>query len=236
MDKHELPYIQGMFESIAYRYDFLNRALSLRQDINWRNKLVQSLKFNKNARILDVASGTGDVALSIRNTIDSSSKIICVDFSFNMLSLAQKKIKAGSNEKYIYTGCADAFYLPFPYHYFDAITMAFGIRNVVNKELLLKSFFEHVKPGGQLLILELTLPDINLLKKLYLLYFKKILPAIGQLVSKNSFAYEYLPDSVMSFPSSPKFSKMMCQAGFKNVRWIPMTAGVCTLFVGERPS
>jgi len=234
MEKHELPYIQDMFESIAYRYDFLNRTLSLRQDIIWRNKLVESLKNNKNAKILDIASGTGDVALSIQKK-HASAKIFCVDFSINMLKLAQKKIKLNSNEKNYFMSCADAFFLPFQNQFFDAITMAFGIRNIINKESLLKSFFDHLKPGGQILILELTLPDINFLKKIYLLYFKKILPAIGQLISKNTFAYEYLPNSVMTFPSSSDFSKMIYKAGFTDVKYLSMTAGICTLFVGRRP-
>ncbi|MBF0449919.1 MAG: ubiquinone/menaquinone biosynthesis methyltransferase [Candidatus Magnetomorum sp.] len=234
MDKHELPYIQDMFESIAFRYDLLNRTLSLRQDITWRNKLVQTLNISQHAKILDVASGTGDVAMSIRNQF-ALTTIHCIDFSFNMLSLAQKKIKSPSNDLHIYTSCADAFDLPYPKMYFDAVTMAFGIRNVVKKERLLHSLFHHVKPGGQILILELTLPEMIVLKKMYLLYFKKLLPAIGQLVSKSNFAYTYLPESVISFPSSPAFSQMMRRSGFENVQWLPMTAGICTLFVGQRP-
>jgi len=234
MHKHELPYIQDMFESIAFRYDLLNRTLSLRQDISWRNKLVQTLDGFDPLKILDVASGTGDVAFSIASQLESSS-ICCIDFSFNMLRLAQKKNHIISKSSSIYTICADAFDLPFPISYFDAATMAFGIRNVVKKVQLLKTLYQHIKPGGQLLILELTLPELFILKKLYLSYFKKILPAIGQLVSKSNFAYTYLPDSVLSFPSSPEFSKMMYQAGFINVRWRPMTFGICTLFVGYRP-
>jgi len=234
MDKHELPYIQDMFESIAFRYDLLNRTLSLRQDIIWRNKLVETLNVSNNANILDVASGTGDVALAIYKQFKTTS-IHCIDFSENMLKLAQKKSRAMPEGSTIYTACADAFDLPYPKSYFDAATMAFGIRNVVNKVQLLKTLFCHIKPGGQILILELSLPDLFILKKMYLLYFKKILPTIGQFVSKSNFAYSYLPESVISFPSSPEFSQMMQNAGFTNIRWRPMTFGVCTLFVGIRP-
>jgi len=233
MDKHELPFIQDMFESIAHQYDLLNRTLSLRQDIMWRNKLVQTLDLSGNENILDVASGTGDVALTISRKYPSVH-IHCIDFSSNMLQLANEKIRA-SHRSFIYTACADAFDLPYPVNYFQAATIAFGIRNVVNKQKLLRHLFHHLVPGGQLLILELTLPEINVLQNFYLLYFKKLLPVIGRMVSKSTFAYEYLPDSVISFPTSLNFSKMLHEAGFRGVKWLPMTFGICTLFIGTRP-
>jgi len=233
MDKHELPFIQEMFETIAKRYDLLNRTLSLRQDIIWRNRLVQTLNLSDNGSILDVASGTGDVALTIRQKYPSV-KIHCIDFSENMLRLANKKI-IKSQHSFIYTACADAFDLPYPTDVFHAVTMAFGIRNIVNKEKLLRTLFNYLVPGGQLLILELTLPEIKVLQNIYLLYFKKLLPVIGRMVSNNSFAYHYLPDSVISFPTSLDFSKMMKSAGFVEVKWLSMTGGICTLFVGKRP-
>jgi len=233
MAKHELPFIQDMFETIAHRYDLLNRTLSLRQDIMWRNKLVQTIDLSGNEKILDVASGTGDVALTISQHYPSV-QIHCIDFSSNMLRLANDKIR-DTHRSTIYTACADAFDLPYPSDYFHAATMAFGIRNVVNKQKLLHSLFHHLIPGGQLLILELTLPEIYVLQNLYLLYFKKLLPVIGRMVSKNAFAYKYLPDSVISFPTSLEFSKMMHEAGFRGVKWLPMTFGICTLFVGRRP-
>jgi demethylmenaquinone methyltransferase/2-methoxy-6-polyprenyl-1,4-benzoquinol methylase len=233
MAKHELPFIQDMFETIAHRYDLLNRTLSLRQDIMWRNKLVQTIDLSGNEKILDVASGTGDVALTISQHYPSV-QIHCIDFSSNMLRLANNKIR-DTHRSTIYTACADAFDLPYPSDYFHAATMAFGIRNVVNKQKLLHSLFHHLIPGGQLLILELTLPEIYVLQNLYLLYFKKLLPVIGRMVSKNAFAYKYLPDSVISFPTSLEFSKMMHEAGFRGVKWLPMTFGICTLFVGRRP-
>jgi demethylmenaquinone methyltransferase/2-methoxy-6-polyprenyl-1,4-benzoquinol methylase len=233
MDKHELPFIQDMFESIAHRYDLLNRTLSLKQDIIWRNKLVQTLDLSGNENILDVASGTGDVALAICNEYPSIH-IHCIDFSLNMLRLANQKIKVYPHTS-IFTACADAFDLPYPSEYFHAVTMAFGIRNVVNKQQLLRTLYHHLVPGGQLLILELTLPEIIFLQNIYLLYFKKLLPMIGRMISKNNFAYDYLPDSVISFPTSLDFSKMMNTAGFSCVKWLPMTGGICTLFVGKRP-
>jgi len=232
MDKHELPYIQKMFESIADRYDLLNRTLSLRQDILWRRKLVQMLNPSNNQCILDVASGTGDVAIAICKA-NPLAHVHCIDFSFNMLVQARSK-KSSLNHKIDMT-CADAFHLPYPENSFHAITMAFGIRNIVNKENLLNDLYKYLIPGGQILILELTLPDIDWLQKIYLMYFKRLLPIIGKMVSRNTFAYDYLPHSVISFPPSPNFSQMMQHAGFIQVKWLPMTAGVCTLFVGERP-
>jgi demethylmenaquinone methyltransferase/2-methoxy-6-polyprenyl-1,4-benzoquinol methylase len=151
-----------------------------------------------------------------------------------MLQFAKQKIIA-SQCSYIQTACADAFNLPYPKKNFHAITMAFGIRNIVNKQKMLGTLYQHLIPGGQLLILELTLPEIKVLKNIYLLYFKKLLPLIGRMVSKSTFAYHYLPDSVISFPSSMTFSKMMKAEGFKDVKWLPMTGGICTLFVGRRP-
>jgi demethylmenaquinone methyltransferase/2-methoxy-6-polyprenyl-1,4-benzoquinol methylase len=233
MDKHELPFIQDMFEAIAHRYDFLNRALSLRQDMMWRNKLVQTLDVSNNENILDVASGTGDVALAI-NKQYPSVHIHCVDFSVNMLRFANQK-KMTSHHSNLFIACADAFELPYPTDYFHAATMAFGIRNIVKKQKLLHTLYQHLVPGGQLLILELTVPEMKVLQNLYLLYFKKLLPMIGRMVSKNSFAYDYLPDSVVSFPSSLAFSQMMNKAGFIEVKWLPMTSGICTLFFGRRP-
>jgi len=233
MDKHELPFIQEMFEAIAHRYDLLNRTLSLRQDTMWRNKMVQTLELSGNEKILDVASGTGDVALTIYQKFPLAN-IHCVDFSKNMLRLANQKI-VSLPKSFIYTACADAFDLPYPTKYFHAATMAFGIRNVVNKEKLLNTLFHHLVPGGQLLILELTLPEMTLLQNIYLMYFKKLLPVIGRMVSKNSFAYEYLPDSVISFPTALHFSQMMKSAGFQSLKWRPMTGGICTLFAGRRP-
>jgi len=232
MDKHELPFIQDMFETIAHRYDLLNRTLSLGQDIMWRNKLVQTLNLSGSENILDVASGTGDVALAICQKYPDAH-IHCIDFSENMLRQAKHKI-IESHHSYIHTACADAFHLPYPKKYFHAITMAFGIRNIVNKQKMLRTLYQHLLPGGQLLILELTLPEIKLLQNIYLLYFKKLLPFIGRMVSKNTFAYNYLPDSVISFPSSLEFSTMMKTEGFRDVQWLPMTAGICTLFVGHR--
>jgi demethylmenaquinone methyltransferase/2-methoxy-6-polyprenyl-1,4-benzoquinol methylase len=233
MDKHELPFIQDMFETIAQRYDLLNRTLSLRQDIIWRNKLVQTLDLSGNETILDVASGTGDVALTISSNYPSV-KIHCIDFSENMLRLANQKTMK-SHHLFIHTVCADAFDLPYPTDSFHAATMAFGIRNVMNKEKLLRTLYSHLVPGGHLLILELTLPEIKALQDIYLLYFKKLLPVIGRMVSKNTFAYHYLPDSVISFPTSLNFSKMMKAAGFRDVKWLTMTGGICTLFSGKRP-
>lgn len=235
MQDKELPFIQNMFDAIAPKYDLLNRLLSLRQDVIWRKKLVRSLCPKKNDLILDVACGTGDVALAICDTDTSKLKVVGVDFAPQMLVNAHKKVQMSKQSEKISLLAADALSLPFKDAVFDAVTIAFGIRNIVNKDLVLKHFFKSLKSGGRLLILELTTPSEGFFRWVYLHYFQKLLPLIGTIFSKNNYAYQYLPDSVLKFPSAEKFASMMTSAGFYKVKWSPLTLGIATLFVGHKP-
>jgi len=231
----ELPFIKDMFESIAPKYDLLNRLLSLRQDVYWRRAMVSEMDIPINATLLDAACGTGDVALEILRQKGHKVRVFGVDFSPGMLILAKNKI-AGKEKisDNIFLTAGDAFYLPFKSETFDAVTIAFGIRNIQDKQTVLKCFYDSLKPGGILLVLELAAPPKGGLLSLYLFYFKKILPLIGCFFSKNLMAYQYLPDSVIHFPKSDIFADMMKSAGFSNVRWKKLTLGIAVLYIGYK--
>jgi demethylmenaquinone methyltransferase/2-methoxy-6-polyprenyl-1,4-benzoquinol methylase len=232
----ELDFIQAMFDSIAPKYDFLNRFLSLRQDVYWRKKMVQAANLDKDALALDVACGTCDVGIEIqkqhRGQYKTQCRIFGVDFSHQMLLFAKKKINSTINKIHLVAG--NALFLPYKDTLFDAVFIAFGIRNIMDRENALKAFKKSLKKGGRVVVLELTTPSPGLLKNLYILYFKKILPLVGAFFSKDANAYTYLPESVMKFPEPREFAKIMKQAGFKNIKFKPMTFGIVTLFVGVK--
>ena len=230
----ELDFIKDMFDRIAPKYDFLNRLLSLRQDIVWRTQMVKAAALQKDSRVLDVACGTCDVALEINSQLMGQSKIFGLDFSFGMLRLGKQKL-IKKNKKNIELLNADALNLPFKHDLFDAVFIAFGIRNIMDRPKAVKEFFHALKSGGRLTVLELTTPEKGILRSLYLLYFQMILPLIGSFFSKDNNAYTYLPDSVLKFPTPVKFSKIMRGAGFENIRFKQMTFGIVTLFVGTKP-
>jgi demethylmenaquinone methyltransferase/2-methoxy-6-polyprenyl-1,4-benzoquinol methylase len=223
-----------MFDKIAPWYDFLNRFLSLRQDVSWRRKAVKSLELDhKNPKILDMACGTCDIGLEILRQ-NSSAHITGADFSWEMLKFSKKKIRLKNKSENFSLISSNALFSPFKNEIFDGITIAFGIRNIVNRQKALENFYSSLKKGGKIAVLELTTPENRFLKTLYLLYFLKILPFIGGLFSKNYHAYSYLPESVINFPSSGEFLKIMEKAGFKNVEYKNFTFGICTLFTGEK--
>ncbi|MCK5838001.1 MAG: bifunctional demethylmenaquinone methyltransferase/2-methoxy-6-polyprenyl-1,4-benzoquinol methylase UbiE [Desulfobacula sp.] len=231
---NELDFIKDMFDRIAPKYDFLNRLLSLRQDTVWRTQMVKAATLQNGSRVLDVACGTCDVALEISSQLKGQACIFGLDFSFGMLKLGKQKL-IQMCQKNISLLTADALHLPFQQRLFDAVFIAFGIRNIMNRQRALTAFLTVLKAGGRLAVLELTTPQKGIFRSLYLLYFQKILPVIGSFFSKDLNAYTYLPDSVLNFPSPVEFSKLMRQAGFENVRFKQMTFGIVTLFVGIKP-
>ena len=234
MESQELPFVREMFDSIAPRYDLLNRLLSLRQDVVWRKKLVSAMAIPANGRVLDVACGTGDVAIEIRRQKGPCVKVTGLDFSPGMLRLAQEKIRR--NQKTAISLLAgDALVLPFGRAAFHAVTIAFGIRNIQDKAGALRAFYESLMPGGMLLVLELATPKKTRLRDAYLAYFQKVLPTVGRLFSKHRFAYSYLPDSVSRFPASDVFMTIMAEAGFAHVTCRRMTLGIANLFAGVKP-
>jgi demethylmenaquinone methyltransferase/2-methoxy-6-polyprenyl-1,4-benzoquinol methylase len=234
MSRNELDFVREMFDRIAPRYDLLNRMLSLRRDIFWRKTLVSGLELSPGARVLDAACGTADVGIEIKRQFERCEAVIGIDFAPQMLRLAKPKVKKAGNGPPIHLLAADAFNLPFKQAQFDAVTMAFGIRNIQDKATVLRHFWEQLKPGGRLAILELGTPTRGLARHGYLFYFNRLLPFIGRFFSKHSFAYSYLPDSVTRFPAADQFAAIMRRAGFQKVRYLSMTLGITVLFVGEK--
>lgn len=250
----ELDFIREMFDSIAPKYDFLNHFLSLGQDVRWRQEMVRAadipsrgavakgsmpkLEIPKLAipklAILDVACGTCDVTMVVKRETNTDATIIGTDFSPGMLALGQQKIKQDKNFQDISLVCGNALTLPFKNNRFDAVLIAFGIRNIMDRRGALEQFYATLKPGGNIIVLELTAPESGFFRQIYLFYFKRILPTIGTLFSKDSNAYHYLPASVLNFPSRRKFSKIMTDAGFTDVRWKTMTFGIVTLFAAKK--
>jgi demethylmenaquinone methyltransferase / 2-methoxy-6-polyprenyl-1,4-benzoquinol methylase len=230
MKENEIPFVRQMFDHIAPRYDFLNRLLSLRRDVVWRQVLVQRLQLGANATVLDVACGTADVALEIVRQFPDA-RVTGVDFAPQMLRLARPKIKAAP----IVLAAADAFDMPFKPGGFNALTIAFGIRNIQNKTGVLKQFWDHLKPGGRLAILELITPTREPARSAYLFYFNRLLPVVGRFFSKHSYAYTYLPDSVAKFPPADEFMHLMRQCGFVHLRYRKLTMGIAAIFIGDKP-
>lgn len=234
----ELDFIKEMFDSIAPKYDFLNRFLSLGQDVLWRREMVKAATLPDEAcMVLDVACGTCDVAIEVKKQKQKGSTIIATDFSPGMLFLGKQKVESGKDKKgnsSIHLAAGNALSLPFKENIFNGVFIAFGIRNIMDRKGALQAFHSMLKKGGKLVVLELTSPPDGFFRDVYMLYFQRILPAIGALFSKNSNAYSYLPQSVLKFPSPCGFAGLMGEAGFENVRWKGMTLGIVTLFVGER--
>ena len=225
--------IQQMFGAIAPRYDFLNRLLSFGIDRRWRTKAVRLLKYREGSRILDVATGTGDVALEIALRTPESVKITGADFCKEMVDLGAVKVAASQFADRIDLRVAACEDLPFANDTFDSITIAFGIRNVVDRKLGLAEMWRVLRPGGRMIILEFSTPRSQLFRQLYYFYFRRLLPVVGGLFSRYN-AYKYLPDSVLEFPSQEEFSRMIAEAGFRNIHLHELTFGIATIYVGEK--
>lgn len=225
--------IQQMFGAIAPRYDFLNRLLSFGIDRRWRTKAVRLLKYREGSRILDVATGTGDVALEIARNTPASVRITGADFCKEMVELGEVKVAASPYVGRIDFTVAPCEDLPFANNTFDSITIAFGIRNVVDRKLGLAEMWRVLRPGGRMIILEFSTPRSQFFRQIYYFYFRRLLPVVGGLFSRYN-AYKYLPDSVLEFPSHEEFSLMISEAGFRNIHLHELTFGIATIYVGEK--
>lgn len=224
--------VENMFNSIASRYDLLNHVLSAGVDYGWRKKVIRLLEPHHPQLILDIATGTGDLAIACAKL--NPKKITGVDISNGMLEVGRKKIKEKKLDNLIELMQADSADLPFPDASFDAITVAFGVRNFENLENGLKEMYRVLKPGGQLVILEFSQPQRFPVKQLFGLYSRKIMPAIGQLLSKEKSAYEYLPESVEAFPYGKKMTDILSSLKFVNTKYIPLTFGIATIYCGTK--
>jgi demethylmenaquinone methyltransferase/2-methoxy-6-polyprenyl-1,4-benzoquinol methylase len=226
--------IRQMFDDIAPRYDLLNRMLSCGIDRRWRQLAVHQLAVPPGGRVLDVATGTGDVALEIARQTDPSVRITGADFTQGMLVLGHAKIAASSHAGRIELVNAACEALPCPEYCFDGVTIAFGIRNVVDRVAGLQEMVRVLKPGGRLVVLEFATPRRRLFRAIYLGYFHHLLPRLGGLLSRRS-AYQYLPESVQGFPDRPSFLAMMGAAGLTDLRTIELTGGIAVIYVGTKP-
>ncbi|MBU0969960.1 MAG: bifunctional demethylmenaquinone methyltransferase/2-methoxy-6-polyprenyl-1,4-benzoquinol methylase UbiE [Proteobacteria bacterium] len=229
----ELDFVKDMFDKISPKYDFLNRLLSFRQDRFWRAQMVGAAKLPKDSHVMDVACGTCDVALEVSAQLRGRVKIFGIDFSPGMLLLGRRKLLDKQNTS-ISLIRADALNLPFKQNRFDAVFIAFGIRNIMDRKQALHEFHGALKTGGRLVVLELTTPEKGFFRAIYLGYFKQILPRIGSFFSKHANAYRYLPESVLNFPTPVSFARTMRDAGFGQIRFKQMTFGIVTLFVGTK--
>lgn len=226
--------IRQMFDEIAPRYDLLNRLLSFGVDRRWRRIAVRQLAVPPGGRVLDVATGTGDVALEIARQTDSSVLVVGNDFTQGMLVLGREKVANSPYQGRIELVNAPCEAIPHPDGTFDGATIAFGIRNVVDRERGLREMARVLKPGGRVVVLEFATPCSWLFRAVYLFYFHQLLPRLGGLLSRRS-AYQYLPESVQEFPDRQTFLRMMGEAGLTSLRHIDLTGGIAVIYVGTKP-
>lgn len=224
--------VAGMFDRIAGRYDFLNHLLSMGIDKGWRRKAIRTLKEIQPKKILDVATGTGDLAIA--SLVLNPEHITGVDISEGMMEIGRKKLAHKNLTGKISLQYGDSEALPFDNGHFDAITCAYGVRNFEHLEKGLTDMGRVLRTGGRVAILEFSQPKNFPVKQLYRFYFRYILPALGKSVSKDATAYTYLPQSVAAFPEGDKFCSILQQCGFKNVKARPLTFGITTLYTGEK--
>ncbi len=225
--------IADMFDAIAPRYDFLNHFLSAGLDRGWRNRAVEALALPEHARVLDVCTGTADLAIATVARARGAS-VVGVDFAGEMLRLGVAKIRQASLQRRIQLVRGDAMRIPIGDASCDAATIAFGIRNVAEPNRALAEIARVLKPGARLAILEFGQPSIPGIRTLYSWYFRQVLPRIGGLISRHQSAYTYLPASVGTFPAPSAFAATLTATGFSHVRTVPLTFGIVYLFVAER--
>ncbi|OEY87201.1 bifunctional demethylmenaquinone methyltransferase/2-methoxy-6-polyprenyl-1,4-benzoquinol methylase [Wolbachia pipientis] len=226
--------IQEIFDSVASHYDIMNDLMSLGMHRVWKNTMVNSIRFTKNAKVLDIAGGTGDIAERIAR-IEPSSKITVCDINQNMLNYGRDKV-INANQLKLKWVCADAEHLPFRDSVFDYCTIAFGIRNIADRKKALTEIYRVLKPAGQFTCLEFA--PMHYQHKafitLYDLYSFKVIPEIGNIIAKDRSAYEYLVSSIRKFPIQIDFKKEIENAGFINVRFNNMSYGIVALYYGKK--
>ena len=223
--------IRNLFNNIAPTYDLLNHLLSLGRDFYWRKKAVQELK-GLEGWILDMATGTGDVAIEIIHQNGDHGKVFGLDFSEPMIKKARRKVLGKGLSQKIALSLGDALSLPFRDNTFHASIVAFGLRNIVEKEKALSEIVRVIKKGGKVIILEFTFPNKGLMRKIYPIYFQKVLPRVGGFISGNQGAYAYLPESVSHFASVENYEEIMRKVGLENVNSQSLTGGVVSTVSG----
>jgi demethylmenaquinone methyltransferase/2-methoxy-6-polyprenyl-1,4-benzoquinol methylase len=224
--------ISGMFDAVAHRYDLLNRLLSLGIDGSWRRALARELA-GVESPLLDVCTGTGDVALAICRS-RPGLRCLAVDFAKRMVQRGRRKVRRSRHAERIAFGVGDAMALPVRSGSAGAVTVAFGIRNVEDPKGALGEMYRVLRRGGRIAILEFSLPRSPVLRAPYLFYFRRVLPRLGGGISGVAGAYRYLPSSVLEFPEGAEFRRLMTESGFTGVREVRLSGGIATLYLGEK--
>ena len=222
-----------MFDKIAFRYDFLNRFLSAGIDKGWRKKAIKQLISLKPKHILDVATGTGDFAITSYNLLHPE-KITGIDISEGMLEVGRKKLQKLNLEDKVELVNGDSEAIFYGDDSFDAVTVAFGVRNFQDLEQGLREIYRVLKPGGKLVVLECTKPSLPIIRNLYNIYMKYVTPNVGKLISKNNDAYQYLNNSVQKFPEKDKFIHILNQLNYRHAFYKTLSLGICTIYCGEK--
>ncbi len=226
--------VRQMFDRISRQYDLLNRIISGGRDIKWRKNVVDFLVKKKPQKILDVATGTGDLAVALIKT--QASEIIGIDISKGMLDIGKEKVKKNQCDKKIKMEIGDSENIDYPENYFDAVTVAFGVRNFDNLDKGLGEILRVLRPGGNLVILETSVPQKFLVKQFYHFYTHSIIPVIGWFFSKDKSAYQYLSDSANAFPFGEAFNNILKKIGFIEVEDIPQKLGVASIYRAKKPT
>jgi demethylmenaquinone methyltransferase/2-methoxy-6-polyprenyl-1,4-benzoquinol methylase len=225
--------VEKMFDRIAFRYDFLNHFLSAGIDIGWRKRAIKELKRVDPKSVLDVATGTGDMAI-LASKLLNAEKIIGIDISEGMLEIGKKKIERLGLQQRIELLKGDSETIIFNSNSFDAVTVAFGVRNFQDLELGLSEIKRVLRPGGKLIVLECTKPKLPVIKNFYNLYLNSIAPWIGRVISKNKNAYQYLNESVQKFPEGNDFVQILNKLGYKNASCKTLSLGISSIYSGEK--
>ncbi len=231
LDKSKKEQVALMFDNISGKYDRINRIMTFGIDQSWRRKSLRLLLANRPQLILDVATGTGDFAIQA-NKILNPLNIIGIDISEGMLEKGQQKLEALKLDTKIKLMKGDSENLPFEDHKFDAVTVAYGVRNFENLEKGLSEILRVLKPGGKLVVLEATEPQNKLIKFAFDLYAKRMVPFVGKMISGDNRAYDYLQESVARFPQGNEFVKILNKIGYVDTQWIPLTLGASSIYTG----
>ncbi|WP_300728675.1 bifunctional demethylmenaquinone methyltransferase/2-methoxy-6-polyprenyl-1,4-benzoquinol methylase UbiE [uncultured Bacteroides sp.] len=232
-DESKAAQVEKMFDNIAPAYDNLNHVLSLGIDKSWRRKAINCLKPYRPQHMMDVATGTGDFAIQACRVLQPQ-ELIGTDISEGMMNVGREKVKQANLADRISFAKEDCTNLSFPDNRFDAITVAFGVRNFENLDLGLQEMHRVLVPGGHLVILELSEPEHFPMKQLYALYSKVVIPTLGKLLSKDRSAYTYLPESIRAFPQGEVMQEIIRKAGFSQVTFKRLTLGICTLYFATK--
>jgi demethylmenaquinone methyltransferase/2-methoxy-6-polyprenyl-1,4-benzoquinol methylase len=224
--------VEEMFDNIAHRYDFLNRLLSLGIDVTWRKKAVKFIGAIAPKKIIDVATGTGDFAFEALSL--KPEKVTGFDISDGMMNYGRQKAKELNADHIVEFIKGDSEKMPFADNTFDAMTVGFGVRNFQNLEVGLAEMYRVMRPGGRVAILEVSQPHNTIIRSFFSLYFTYILPTVERLFSKDARAYSYLPESVKAFPEGKAFVAILEKNGFKQVKWQPLTLGICAFYSMEK--